>query len=176
MSAHPRSKARIVRYDAGQRAGRVRGRAGFTLIEVSIVVAIIGILASIVVPIAKSWRNDAQRVAFVSSLKTFANSGVQFVAETGMLPPGGRAGQLPVYLERYIRKVSWEQQTPIGGLWDIDTSRRSGWCRMGVLFGQRDDRHTEFMANVDAMVDDGHIGRGDFRRVGFRKYMFYVVR
>lgn len=141
-----------------------------------IVVGIIGVLASIMIPVARSWRHDAQRVAFVGSLKTFANSTVQFVAETGMLPPGGRAGTLPYYLRNHIRQSAWEQPTPIGGQWDIDTSRRSGWSRVGVLFGQQDDRRTEFMENIDGMIDDGHIGRGDFRRVGFRKYMFYIVR
>ncbi|MEW6264425.1 MAG: prepilin-type N-terminal cleavage/methylation domain-containing protein [Thermodesulfobacteriota bacterium] len=58
-----------------------RGQKGFTLIELMIVVAIIGILAAIAIPQFASYRKRAQDSAAKSSLKNLATAQENYYAQ-----------------------------------------------------------------------------------------------
>ncbi|MBU2549416.1 MAG: prepilin-type N-terminal cleavage/methylation domain-containing protein [Proteobacteria bacterium] len=58
-----------------------KNRKGFTLIELMIVVAIIGILAAIAIPQFASYRQRAQDSAAKSSLKNLATAQENYYAE-----------------------------------------------------------------------------------------------
>lgn len=58
-----------------------RGQKGFTLIELMIVVAIIGILAAIAIPQFASYRRRAQDSAAKSALKNLATAQENYYAE-----------------------------------------------------------------------------------------------
>ncbi|MFH1139171.1 MAG: prepilin-type N-terminal cleavage/methylation domain-containing protein [Pseudomonadota bacterium] len=59
----------------------MRNRKGFTLIELMIVVAIIGILAAIAIPQFASYRQRAQDSAAKSALKNLATAQENYYAE-----------------------------------------------------------------------------------------------
>ena len=53
----------------GSPTGKQRARLGFTLVELLVVVAIIGILAALLVPVVGRMRNAALTTASVSNLR-----------------------------------------------------------------------------------------------------------
>lgn len=67
--------------------GRIRGRAGFTLVEVLLVVAILGILAAVVV-VNFGGKGEAARIkATRASIAAIATAIDTYEVETGRYPP-----------------------------------------------------------------------------------------
>jgi len=71
---------------------RSRARGGFTLIELLTVVAIIGILASILIPTVGAVRNQAKKAASKSQLNQYVNAIQMFESEYGYYPTFGQSG------------------------------------------------------------------------------------
>jgi len=67
-------------------------RRGFTLIELMIVVAIIGILAAIAVPLYQNIQSRARTAKAQADTRTIASAMVQYSAHCGALPGAGVAG------------------------------------------------------------------------------------
>ena len=66
--------------------GRLRGRRGFTLVELIIVIALLGILATIVIPNMRQTPLRAREAVLKTDLHTFRDVIDQFFADRGYYP------------------------------------------------------------------------------------------
>jgi len=76
-------------------------RAGFTLVEIMIVVAIIGLLAAIAIPNFVHSRARSQATACINNLRQIDSAIQQFAMETGKAP--GDTISFPSDLTPYIK-------------------------------------------------------------------------
>jgi prepilin-type N-terminal cleavage/methylation domain-containing protein len=135
-------------------------RAGFTLVEIMIVVAIIGLLLGIALPSFVKARKRAQATAFVACLRVASDAFTMRAAEAGQFPPDGMPGGMPAGMGPYLAKMAWAERTPIGGRWDWDNGQFG--FKAGVSVYQP-DRTPQEMEEIDAMIDDGDLSKGAFR-------------
>jgi len=107
---------------------RTRSRAGFTLVEVLIVVALIGVLASVAIPSFVTYQARTRRSEAFVNLSAVAHSQITFYATKGLYHGTG---------------LSWPDPTPYGGLgvhrmtWDAASESafgELGWSPEGQVY------------------------------------------
>ena len=151
------------------------GAVGFTLIEILIVVVILGILAGIVAVQLTYATDDAEKQAFISSGRTFAEAAERFNLDNGFYPEDSASGALPTGFGDYVTHSYWEGGTPIGGVWDSDQDFGVS-SAIGVHFdGTGTTRDDTYMQEIDAAVDNGDLDTGYFRKLADERYYFVLL-
>lgn len=151
-------------------------RAGFTLVEILIVVVILGILAAVITPNFADASDDSRRAAFISELDIFRKACEYYMAKEGTLLPDTSSGVFPAQLAPYARQVGWEDGTPVGGVWDFETNDTGITAGVGVHFdGTGETRDDAYMVQIDAIIDDGNLAAGRFRRIAAQRYYWVLL-
>lgn len=65
---------------------RATARSGFSLLEIMVAIAIIGIMMAIIIPNFMSYRKNANKSAATSNLQMFDNAILMYNMHTGQLP------------------------------------------------------------------------------------------
>lgn len=112
-----------------------RGRNGFSLIELLIVMLIIGILASLGIPAYQSMIVRAQATKVAGDLNTIKVAAYNYAADQHQWPPETAAGQVPAGLAPYLPDgytftradytLDWEY-------WILSGDTTLGGARIGV--------------------------------------------
>lgn len=129
----------------GAMVGNRRGErlAGFTLLELIIVITIIGILASIVLPGLGDTRRKAQEAALKTNLHTMRDALDQYYADNGNYP----SALMELEEEGYLRKLPKDPFTQ-----SADT-----WVEVLAEFDE-DAAETDYAEDGQAGVEDIHSG------------------
>jgi len=140
---------------------RCMKRRGFTLVEIMIVVAIIGLLAMIAVPAFMRARKEVQATRFMNDLRVAVSAFTLYVLENNGYPPDQVPGVIPPGMGDYLRGMKWSEPTSIGGQWDWDYEQFGYHAGVSVYQPARSDAE---MREIDARIDDGNLATGVFRQ------------
>jgi len=154
---------------------RSKGQQGFTLVELLIVVVILAILAAIVVPSMSSASDETRQARFAENLRNFVTTAQYAAIKNQDDIEDASSGVLPVDLQPYIKAKTWENGTPMGGVWDSEKSSFGITSALGVHYlsgGAPDDAE---MVAVDAIVDNGDLSTGAFRKFAADRFYFVLV-
>jgi prepilin-type N-terminal cleavage/methylation domain-containing protein len=135
-------------------ARRVRRNAGFTLVEIMLVCAVIALVAAIGVPAWIRARKRAQATKLVNELRTIADAFQLYNSETRHLPPDSDPATIPAGMEPYMPSQStWTTEAPGGGHWYWVNAEFRGF---NGIFGVHNPGLTpEQKLQIDTNLDDG---------------------
>lgn len=139
---------------------KIASRRGFTLVEIMIVVAIIGLLAALGIPKMLKAGQETRKARFAREIQAAGHAFVQYAFDHGEYPSDKTPGQMPDGMAEYLKNFPWAEETVIGGQWDWD------YGVFGVVAGvsvKSPDWKDEQMQGIDAMIDDGNLSSGQFR-------------
>jgi prepilin-type N-terminal cleavage/methylation domain-containing protein len=143
-----------------------RPRAGFTLVEIMIVVVIIGLLATMAIPMFGRVRAHTQNSRFVSDLRTFAQAFETYAMKNGDWPPSAGTGVVPAGMSGELKDADWTTpKNSVGGRWNWDLNNYGGAAVISCDNATASDAQ---MAAIDAMIDDGDLTSGNFQKVNGR--------
>lgn len=153
---------------------RIEREGGFTLVELLVVVAIVGILASVAVTVMRMQIERAQIAAVASDLRVFEAGFVTYSSDNGNFPPDHHLGgpyHLPVGVEAYIPVTRWAVTTPLGGFYNWEGPDQYPYAGVSLFLPTAS---AALFARLDATIDDGDLSQGNFRIGTGGRYTFII--
>jgi prepilin-type N-terminal cleavage/methylation domain-containing protein len=153
-------------------------RNGFTFVELSVVVVVIGILAVIVAPKFASARTDARITAVAEDIQGIVRAVDYHKANNGYWPADTSVGVMPPEIVTHFKGGNpFQTPTAIGGVFEYDNVPKEGVLRISI----RSTRTTPAPEIIDALaldayIDDGVLNTGNFRSTSGGGYTYIFNR
>jgi prepilin-type N-terminal cleavage/methylation domain-containing protein len=166
------------------KAGRLlrsRGEAGFTLLELSVALFIISLVAAFAVPALKTALLESRARAVANDLRVFAGTFQTYAQEKGDWPEGDAVpGAYPAGMSGQLTNTNWERATPVGGryTWAPNSLQQGERYHAAILLSSTgeskvsDDKRQLLL--IDRVIDDGDLETGNFR-LGYRNFPVFVI-
>ncbi len=143
---------------------RIQKCNALTLVEMMMVVAIVGLLSVVLVPIAKKSFEYRENSLVAHQLRTAIQAFEMYRAETGGYPPDKTPGVTPPEMVEYFDYFDidwWAEGNAIDGKWDWD----KGYHFPYSVSIHAPARTSSQLEDLDKMIDDGSLASGKFREV-----------
>ena len=167
-----REEVDLQRMVAQARNSNRKKQGAFTLVEIMITVAVIGLLAAIAIPNFMKYRKIAQGVKTANDMRVFGDGFAIYSFEKGQYPPDSHE-ELPdaPEIEEYVNETMFNSPSPIGGKYNWEGPERYPYAGVSVSGGSLSD---EDLLTVDKAVDDGDLNSGHYRKTGNGRYTYIV--
>jgi len=108
-------------------------QAGFTLVELMVVVLIIGILVAVAIPVFRAAQDNTQKKACYANQRTIEGSSMTFLAQHGDMPVSGAVDAASWAVPAYLKNAPTCPSGPSGNRYSIDTSGTVDDCAYGTI-------------------------------------------
>ena len=158
----------------GDTAMKARTSQGFTLTEIMIVVAVIGLLASIAAPSFVHARRMGQGVRVANDLRVFGQGFAMYAMDHGLYPPDNHEA-LPSApgLDKYINEAKFNAETAFGGRYNWEGPDSYPYAGVSVSSTPILEEH---LTAIDAAVDDGDLSTGNYIVPGNGRFTYIIER
>lgn len=130
----------------------------FTLVELMIVVAIIGILAALAVPAFRKIQQNSRASAIANDFRVFSEAFLNYNLENGNWPNSDWAeGSYPNNMQSYL-SAHWLEPSVAGGYYVFHIDEGAGVPAMVLL--SNNGMAEDLMKRVDNILDDGNLNTG----------------
>jgi len=146
--------------------------AGFTLVEISIVVAIIGILAAIAIPGFIRARTVARGVRVANDLRVFGGAFAMYAMEKGQYPPDTHESLPNVPdIDQYIDRQAFYTITVFGGRYNWEGPDFYPYAGVSVSGTALSN---EELIKIDSVVDDGNLSTGRYIKASNGRFTYII--
>ena len=149
-------------------------RSGFTLLEIMIVVAIIGLLAAIAVPSFVRAREQSQATRVANDLVKFSDAFDLYAMEQGRYPADTHV-VLPAGMAAYINQANWDDCV-IGGSfnWEGPSWGEGGTYDYAGIALFETTAPVSMLRAIDKIIDNGDLSLGRFRLMSNGRYTYLL--